>query len=645
MENGDINFFGLTSFRNQKKKFGIKIDDRRRHFYTIGKTGMGKSNLMENMAIQDIQAGRGIAYVDPHGEGAEKLLDFVPAKRINDVVFFNPADLDHPIAFNVMEKVDFKFRHLVAGGLLGVFKKIWPDVWSARMEYILNNSILALLEYPDSTLLGINRMLADPEYREKVVSKITDPIVKSFWVTEYARYTQRYEIEATAAIQNKVGQFISNPLIRNIVGQTKSSVNMRKIMDEKKILILDLSKGRIGEENSRLLGALMITKLQLAAMSRVDIPENERKDFYLYVDEFQNFATESFASILSEARKYRLNLIMGHQYITQMDEIVRDAVFGNVGTLAVFRVGAEDAEFLEREFTPEFTAQDLVNLGKYNIYLKLMIDGVASHPFSAQTLPPPEPLKESNKDKIIKSSRERYGIQKNIVEDKIMRWTGLEERAQREEKPFQNQQEKKQSPKQEKRENNRNQNRSDGVSLAPKRPFGQSDLSSQVVLYDAVCSNCGRPTKVIFKPEKDKPVYCKSCLKKLRENFDDYKPQKPEAGYDQEKNIKIENISFSSHRGKQENIRSNEKPKRKEINLSELRKALEKSLENREEGGQENEEAEKVLQHDKNNSESQNNAALQQGENKNLEEENKPQNNKNRNGKKGAINPGETIRF
>ena len=340
-------FFGLTSFRNQKQKFGIKQDDRRRHFYTIGKTGMGKSNLMENMAIQDIQNGHGVAYVDPHGEGAEKLLDFIPKERIKDVVFFNPADLDFPIAFNVMEKVDFRYRHLVAGGLMGVFKKVWPDVWSARMEYILNNSILALLEYPDSTLLGINRMLSDPDYRAKVVEKVMDPIVRSFWVTEYARYTQRYEIEATAAIQNKVGQFVSNALIRNVIGQTKSTINMRKIMDEGKILILDLSKGRIGEDNSRLLGALLITKLQLAAMSRVDIPEEDRKDFYLYVDEFQNFATESFANILSEARKYRLNLIVANQFIGQIGEDLKNAVFGNVGTVIAFRVGVTDANYLQ----------------------------------------------------------------------------------------------------------------------------------------------------------------------------------------------------------------------------------------------------------------------------------------------------------
>jgi len=379
--NTDINFFGETNFRNIKNKFGIRLDDRRRHLYVIGKTGMGKTAMLQNMAIQDIQNGKGVGFVDPHGEAAEELLDFIPSSRINDVIYVNPADLDYPIAFNVMESVGLEHRHLVASGLMGVFKKIWPDVWSARMEYILNNSILALLEYPGSTLLGVNRMMSDPEFRSKVVAKITDPVVKSFWVNEFARYNQRYETEATAAIQNKVGQFISAPLIRNIIGQVKSTINMREIMDQGKILILNLSKGRIGEDNSTLLGALLITKIQLAAMSRVDMPEKDRKDFFLYVDEFQNFATESFANILSEARKYRLALILAHQYIAQMDETVRDAVFGNVGTLISFRVGAEDAEYLEKEFVPEFLAQDIVNLANYNIYLKLMIDDWLVGPF------------------------------------------------------------------------------------------------------------------------------------------------------------------------------------------------------------------------------------------------------------------------
>jgi hypothetical protein len=421
-ENKEIIFFAQTNFRNIQKKFGIKLDDRRRHMYIIGKTGMGKTAMLTNMAVQDILNGQGVAFIDPHGEAAEELLDFIPKERIEDVVYFNPSDLEFPLGFNIMEITDIERRHLIAEGLMGVFKKIWPDVWSARMEYILHNCILALLEYPGSTLLGINRVLADVAYRRAVVSKITDPVVKAFWVQEFARYTQRYEVEATAAIQNKVGQLISNPLIRNIIGQIESTIDMREIMDERKILIVNLSKGRIGEDSSALLGALVITKLYLAAMSRVDVPEEKRKDFFLYVDEFQNFATESFANILSEARKYRLSLILAHQYIAQMDETVREAVFGNVGTIVSFRIGAEDAEYLEKEFVPIFNAQDLVNLPKYNIYLKLMIDGVAGQPFSAQTLPPfPKPEK-SFREEIIEASRRKYGVPRQKVEEMIARW-------------------------------------------------------------------------------------------------------------------------------------------------------------------------------------------------------------------------------
>jgi len=435
----DITFLGLTTFRNERRRFGIKTDDRRRHVYIIGKTGMGKTELLKNMAIQDIQKGKGLGFIDPHGEAAEDLLDYIPSRRVNDVVYFNPADIEYPIPFNVMEKVGVEQRHLVSSGLMGVFKKIWPDVWSARMEYILGNCILGLLEYPNSTLLGVNRMLADAEYRKKIVERINDPVVKSFWVNEFARYTQRYEIEATAAIQNKVGQFISNPLIRNIIGQVTSEIDMREIMDRKKILIANLSKGRIGEDNSRLLGALLITKLYLAAMSRVEIPEQERSDFHLYVDEFQSFATEAFVNILSEARKYRLCLILANQYIAQLEEMtpvgkstkVRDAVFGNIGTMIIFRVGAEDAEFLEKEFLPEFMAQDLVNLTKYNVYIKLMINGVTGRPFSAETLAPfPKPAR-TNKEKIIRVSRERYSVPRKIIEEKIARWSKIEEEPKR----------------------------------------------------------------------------------------------------------------------------------------------------------------------------------------------------------------------
>ncbi len=537
----EINFFGETTFRNQRKRFGIKTDDRRRHVYLIGKTGMGKTVMMENMAIQDIQMGKGVGFVDPHGEAAERLLDFIPSQRVNDVIYFNPADFEYPIAFNVMEKVDVEHRHLVASGLMGVFKKIWPDVWSARMEYILNNCILALLEYPGSTLLGVNRMLADPDYRKKVIDRVTDPVVKSFWLQEFARYTQRYEVEATAAIQNKVGQFISAPLIRNIIGQVRSSIDMRKAMDEEKILIANISKGRVGEDNSMLLGALLITKLQLAAMSRVDVPEEERKDFYLYVDEFQNFATLSFVNILSEARKYRLSLILGHQYITQMEEEVRDAVFGNVGTLVSFRVGAEDAEYLEKELSPEFTIHDLVNLGKYNIYLKLMIDGLSGRPFSAQTLPPFQKLDKSSKEKIIKVSRERYSTSRKDVEEKISKWTGI------------------------------------------IKPTETAQVTPQV-LYDAQCASCGKWTKVIFPPDGSRPVYCRACLKKIEKEKEKAKGEEKEETappVSLEEAAKQEPVSFSpSKKVKTEP----EGPKRKKVDLEGLKKALEESLKKTKEG-------------------------------------------------------------
>ncbi|MEX1087173.1 MAG: type IV secretory system conjugative DNA transfer family protein, partial [Candidatus Paceibacterota bacterium] len=369
-----VTYFAKTDSRNRQKTFGIKAKDRSRHVYVIGKTGMGKSTLLENMAIQDLRNGEGIAFIDPHGKTADLLLDYVPEERLDDVVYFAPFDMEHPLSFNVMEDVGADKRHLVASGLMSSFKKIWIDAWSARMEYILNNILLALLEYPDSTLMGVNRMLADKDYRKKVVENVTDTSVRAFWTDEFAKYGERYMQEAGAAIQNKIGQFISNPVIRNIIGQPHSSFDLRRIMDERKIVIINLSKGRVGETNANLLGGMLITKMYLSAMSRADTdPETMEKlpNFYLFVDEFQSFANESFADILSEARKYKLNLTMAHQYIEQMDETVRAAVFGNVGTMITFRVGAYDAEFLEKEFEPVFDANDLVNLGFAQIYLKL----------------------------------------------------------------------------------------------------------------------------------------------------------------------------------------------------------------------------------------------------------------------------------
>ncbi|HEU0081168.1 MAG TPA: type IV secretion system DNA-binding domain-containing protein [Candidatus Paceibacterota bacterium] len=424
-----VTYFGETDSRGKRVKFGIKAKDRTRHFYVIGKTGMGKSNLLENMAIQDIQGGEGVCFIDPHGSAAEKLLDYVPESRIKDVVYFAPFDVDHPIAFNVMEDVGYDKRHLVVSGLMSTFKKIWVDAWSARMEYILSNTLLALLEYPGATLLGVNKMYADKAYRKKVVDNITDPSVKSFWVDEFAKYTDKFAAEATPAIQNKIGQFTNNPLIRNIIGQAKSSFDMRKMMDERKILIVNLSKGRVGESNANLLGAMLITKIYLGAMSRADVSASTLQSlpqFYLYVDEFQSFANESFADILSEARKYKLNLTIAHQYIEQMSEEVRAAVFGNVGTMVVFRVGSYDAEVFEKEFSPQFTADDIVNLDKFQMYLKLMIDGVGSQPFSARGLPPIAPPAQSFKEAAIQASRAQFGQVRSIVEEGVrMQTTGI----------------------------------------------------------------------------------------------------------------------------------------------------------------------------------------------------------------------------
>ncbi|EKD78847.1 MAG: hypothetical protein ACD_41C00250G0005, partial [uncultured bacterium] len=421
----DITVFAETNFRNQRRKFGIKRDDRRRHVYVVGKTGMGKSTLLENMIIADIRAGEGVALVDPHGDLAEKILDYVPSSRVNDVIYFNPSDTQFPIAFNILESVGPDYKHLVAYGLVGVFKKIWADSWGPRMEYIMTNTILALLDYPGSTLLGLMRMLVDKAYRKKVVAKVMDPVVKTFWADEYANYSEKFRTEAIAPIQNKVGQFLASAIIRNIVGQSKSTIEMREIMDNQKILIMNLAKGRIGEENSALLGAMMITKLQIAAMSRVDVPEESRKDFFLYVDEFQNFATDSFAGILSEARKYRLCLIMAHQYFEQLGDVVKAAVFGNVGTMIVFRVGATDAAELELEFAPQFLPTDIVNLKKYTFCIRLMVDGVATEPFSAIGLAPATGA-TNTKDTVVKVSRERYARPQSLVEDRIIRWSGVE---------------------------------------------------------------------------------------------------------------------------------------------------------------------------------------------------------------------------
>src|SRR3989344_977078 len=425
----DITFLAKTNFRKKDQVFGVKRKDRRQHTDVVGKTGVGKTAFLKNMALQDIQNGEGLAIIDPHGEFVEEVLDSIPTHRMNDVVYFNPADMDHPVSFNIMDSPDPRYKHLIASGLIGIFTKIWANVWSARMEYILSNTILALLDTPGTTLLGIPRMLVDRDYRQKIINNLTDPVVKSFWINEYEEWEPRYRNEAIAPVQNKVGQFLNVSLIRNIVGQGKNTIDIDEIMNSGKILLVNVSKGRIGEDNSAILGAMIITKIQLSAMERVRIPEEDRKDFYLYVDEFQNFATDSFVNILSEARKYRLNLIIAHQYIGQLvtdaSTAVRDAVFGNVGTMVSFRVGAADAEDLELEFTPEFLQNDLINLPNYNIYIKLMIDGITSRPFSAKTLAPAAVDRELQKrEEIIAISRKNYARDRVEAEREITNWAG-----------------------------------------------------------------------------------------------------------------------------------------------------------------------------------------------------------------------------
>jgi len=481
--NRDITYFGRTNFRSTNAIFGIKRKDRRQHMYILGKSGTGKSVLLSNLIAQNIQNGEGVCVVDPHGETVEEILHLIPDHRVKDVIYFNPADTEFHIGFNVIQLDDPKYKHLVASGLMGIFTKIWANAWSSRMEYILNNAILALLDTPGTTLLGIPRLLVDKDYRQMIIGNLKDPVVKAFWVHEYEQWRDQFRNEAIAPIQNKVGQFLSTSIIRNVVGQPKSTIDIFKIMNEGKIFLVNVSKGRIGEDNSALLGGMIITKIQLAAMERVRIPEEDRKDFYLYVDEFQNFATDAFANILSEARKYRLNLTVAHQYTAQLESKdstkVRDAVFGNVGTMIVFRVGGDDAEFLEKEFEPEFTALDLVNLPNFHIYVKLMIDGVTSRPFSATTLPPIKiDLSKGVKDKIIESSRKLYTRPRAEVEDEISKWSGMLQ-------------------------------------------VGDGDAK-----YKADCSNCGKSTMVPFEPKEGRPVYCKECMYKIKSG-----ELKPESGF------------------------------------------------------------------------------------------------------------------
>lgn len=406
-EQGRINFFARTEFRNAPVTFGIKKDDRRKHVYVVGKTGTGKSTMIANMAINDMRNGEGVAVVDPHGDLCDILLDYIPSHRINDVAYLDPSDIEYPFHLNPLEVKNEAFRELVASGIVSIFYKLYSYSWGPRLEYILRNTILTLLHVPQSTLLQVPELLTNERYRAKVVEKLPDQVLKNYWINEFGKMTPQLRSEAISPILNKVGQFLSSQTIRNIVGSPTSTVDLETMMNDGKIVLVNLSQGKLGEDNSALLGAMIITKIQLAAMNRVYQAEGDRRDFYLYVDEFQNFATNSFIKILSEARKYRLCLSLANQYVGQIEEDVQKAIFGNAGSIVSFGVGASDARLLSREFGEKYEEAELVSLGNYQIILKLAIDNNTSQPFSATTLPLPR-SKNQNREKVIRSSRERY---------------------------------------------------------------------------------------------------------------------------------------------------------------------------------------------------------------------------------------------
>lgn len=421
----EVSFFGETNYRNDSKKFGIKRIDRRRHLYIVGKTGSGKSKLLELLLISDIQNGEGCCLIDPHGDLANELLMFVPKERIEDVIYINPTDRDFPIGFNPLEPVEsYEERQHLSRFLISIFKKLFAENWNSRMEHLIRYITLALLETPDSSILGITRMLSDTNFRQRVIKQIQDPVVKSFWTNEFSASNEQFINVAAVPIMNKVGQFIANPIIRNMVGQQKNMLDFEKFMNEGKIVIINLSKGKLGEDNATLLGSMFITKIQQAALARAKIEEERRKDFYFYIDEFQNFATDAFSTILSEARKYRLDLTIAHQYIAQLPEDVKATAFGNVGSLIVFPVGGDDSAYLAKEFTPIFTPDDMINLNVREMYVKMSVDGKLTQPFSARTITVPKPEFDFSTE-IVGRTRVKYGRNRTVVENEIKKWSSV----------------------------------------------------------------------------------------------------------------------------------------------------------------------------------------------------------------------------
>jgi energy-coupling factor transporter ATP-binding protein EcfA2 len=422
MNNEPLILIGERHGWNDSAAFGISPSDRRQHVYLIGKTGSGKTTLLRNLIIQHIALGHGVGLIDPHGDLAEELLNHIPPWRADHLVYFNPGDLDFPIGLNLLANIAPDDRHLVASGIVGAFKSIWRDSWGPRLEHILYNAIAALLDCPSTTLLGVNRLLTDTNYRDWVVRQIKDPFIREFWSHEFASYDPRFQREAIAPIQNKIGQFLLNPVIRNILGQVGTKVSFPFVTDNERLFIANLSKGRLGHDKANLLGSLLTTQFQLAAMARANRPEEERPDFYLFIDEFHNFSTDAFASILAEARKYRLCLTLAHQYIDQLSLPIRQAVFGNVGTLIVFRIGYADAETVEKEFGRTFPASAFADLERHEIVVKLLQDGANREPFRAKTLAPLE-NRIGRREKLIARSRERFATPRKVVEQKLNAWT------------------------------------------------------------------------------------------------------------------------------------------------------------------------------------------------------------------------------
>ena len=417
----DVSAFGLTNYHNNFVPFGIRRTDRRRHLYTVGKSGAGKSKLLELLINEDLKNGEGIAVLDPHGDLVDAIMRYIPENRIDDVILVDPGDTEFPIAFNPLQKVDDAFKMQVTLGFLQIFKKLFGSNWSDRLEHVLRYTTLALLDSPNTTVLSILKMLTDKNYRQKIVARIEDSVVKNFWVSEFAAWSEKFDAEAITPLLNKVGQFVATNMIRNMVGQPITKFDIREIMDKKKILLMKVSKGLLGEENSSLIGSMFITKLYQAAMSRADTAEDKRTDFYFYVDEFQIFATDTFAEILSEARKYKLNMTLAHQYMGQLNDVVRKTVFGNVGSIINFRVGAEDAVILAEEYTPVFKERDIINLGVREFYIKMSVNGELREAFSGRTLDAPKVTQDFTK-RIIDASRKKYCMPRKEVEEMLLKW-------------------------------------------------------------------------------------------------------------------------------------------------------------------------------------------------------------------------------